>query len=696
MSLLTHSPIWFAPLCVLAGIIYAGALYFRDRFNRNYGSQLAALLGVIRFAAVTILCFFLLRPLLRSTKITVDKPIVLIAQDNSESIAIGKDSAFYRNEYLQQIRNLAAAFGDSYEVQTCTFGDHIRDGLDSINFSEKQTDFSELFNDVYNRYSGRNLGALIIASDGLYNRGANPVYGYKKLNVPVYTIGLGDTTSYRDLLIKEVAVNRLAYLGNQFPMEIVVEGKKASGESSAITISHQGKTLFTETFQPEVEMWSKTYRLNLDAKEIGLQKYTISVQRIAGEITYNNNVREVFIEVLDSREKILILAQSPHPDIAALAEAISSGDNYQVKTSLLKEFKDPILSYDFVIFHQLPAASAQGQDIIKQALEGGVPSMFVWGAATDFNAFNQLGIGFSLQAAKAGSTDVGGAVDDQFTLFQTDPLLSKIASDFPPLTIPFGDLSYSPGASPFMLQRLGTLKTKKPLIAFNRFGEKEKTALIAGEGIWRWRLEAFERTQSQEVFNDLCTRMTQYMCAGYNRSQFRVSSEHHFMENEPVIFFAELYNSAFEPLSGQEIRMNIRNEENQEFQFLFSQNGSSYRLDAGQLPVGNYKYEAYTGQGNTLLKATGQFSVSPVQAETMRTEADFRMLQQLARENNGSFASAREMQNLAEMIKTKKEIVSIAYENKSLDELINLRWILFLIIALLCLEWLLRKRAGTY
>ena len=36
------------------------------------------------------------------------------------------------------------------------------------------------------------------------------------------------------------------------------------------------------------------------------------------------------------------------------------------------------------------------------------------------------------------------------------------------------------------------------------------------------------------------------------------------------------------------------------------------------------------------------------------------------------------------------------HENKQLDDLINYKWILFLLIFLLGLEWLLRKRAGTY
>lgn len=38
------------------------------------------------------------------------------------------------------------------------------------------------------RYAGRNLGAVILATDGLYNEGSNPLYAYPELKVPVFTV----------------------------------------------------------------------------------------------------------------------------------------------------------------------------------------------------------------------------------------------------------------------------------------------------------------------------------------------------------------------------------------------------------------------------------------------------------------------------------------------------------------------------
>ena len=80
MSIITEYPLWFSILCVFAGLAYAGALYFRDDFNKNYGAAIALLLGFFRFAAVTILAFLLLKPLIKTIDRTTEKPIIPFAK----------------------------------------------------------------------------------------------------------------------------------------------------------------------------------------------------------------------------------------------------------------------------------------------------------------------------------------------------------------------------------------------------------------------------------------------------------------------------------------------------------------------------------------------------------------------------------------------------------------------------------------
>ncbi len=472
----------------MAGVIYAGALYFRDRFNRTYGTPLATFLGVLRFACVSLLCLFLLKPLIKTIEREVEKPIIVIAQDNSSSLCIGADSSYYRGAYLEQLQQLSASFGSDYDVRTLSFGDRVSEGIDSINYSNDYTDYSQLLEEVHTRFSGRNLGALIVASDGLYNRGSNPVYAYDKMNAPVFTIALGDTTVHKDALIADVAVNRLAYLGNRFPIEITVEGRKASGESATLTVSRKGNTVFSQAIVFNGNRSFHTIPLTLDASEIGLQRYTVSLSRISNEITFANNTREVFIDVLDSRQKVLILGQAPHPDLNALREAISSNESYRTDVRLAKEFNGRVDDYSLIIYHQLPSLGQVGSSILTSALEKKIPALFVWGANTDFNAFNALQTGWNLNNYKNNSTDIGGAYKEGFTLFTVDAKFESLIRTLPPLLVPFGDFAFSNGVQPIITQQVGSIATSKPLIGFNTVNEV-KYGLIAGEGLWRWRIQ---------------------------------------------------------------------------------------------------------------------------------------------------------------------------------------------------------------
>jgi hypothetical protein len=695
MSIVTQAPAWLMVFCLLAGIVYAGALYFRDRFNRTYGTPLAVTLGVLRFSCITFLALFLLKPLIKTIERTVEKPIIILAQDNSESLVIGADSSYYKNEYRTQLAELASSFGEDYDVRTFTFGERVHEGIDSLSFDEQLTDYSNLLDEIHTRFSGRNIGAIVMASDGLYNKGSNPVHSYKKLNVPIYTLALGDTTIHKDVLIAQVAANRLAYLGNRFPMEITVEGRKAAGETVTLTVSRKGTILFTQPVTFNEERSFQKIALTLEAGEIGLQRYTVSIDRIADEVTYVNNSKEVFIDVLDSRQKVLLLAAAPHPDIQAIREALIENKSYRVDAMLAKDFTGNLEEYSMIIWHQLPAMGGIGSGFITTASEKKIPGLFIWGSATDYALFSSYNLGVSLTNYRNTSTDISGSMQEAFSTFNWESNFPSLMHMMPPLQVPFGDFAFSPGLHTAIVQQVGTIKTGKPLIAFNEINEN-KFGFVLGEGLWRWRSTAFQQSESHDSFNELITKSVQYLASKEDKSLFRIQAKNDFAENEDIAFVAELYNASYEPIAGREISMQIMNEEGKEYSYTFSASGSMYQLNAGKLPVGHYTYVAKANSEGNVWTERGEFSVSPMQLEAINTIADHRLLNQFARENGGQLYYPSQMNQLSEDIRNKKEIVSVSYENKQLDELINVRWLVILILMLLSTEWLLRKRAGTY
>ncbi|MFN9800768.1 MAG: hypothetical protein ACK54P_12210, partial [Bacteroidota bacterium] len=250
------------------------------------------------------------------------------------------------------------------------------------------------------------------------------------------------------------------------------------------------------------------------------------------------------------------------------------------------------------------------------------------------------------------------------------------------------------GSTTFITQQVGRISTQRPLIAFNRYGDS-RVGLICGEGIWRWRLGAFQQYESHDAFTEWATKVVQYLAAKDDKSLFRVSGAQNIQENMPVIFQAEVYNESYEPQADKDVRMSIRNEEDEEFDYTFSSSGVRYTLNTGKLPPGNYRYRA-TVAGTSLPAETGEFSVIPLQLESAATIADHRLLRKLAEENGGALVQPDAMQELPGMIARISAVAPVSYENKELTDLINFRWLLAIILLLLSAEWLLRKRAGTY
>jgi len=72
------------------------------------------------------------------------------------------------------------------------------------------------------------------------------------------------------------------------------------------------------------------------------------------------------------------------------------------------------------------------------------------------------------------------------------------------------------------------------------------------------------------------------------------------------------------------------------------------------------------------------------------------MLYQLAVENSGSMFLPDSIEKLVSELKQNNNIKPVSFSTKDLIDLIELRWLFFIIIGLLSVEWFLRKFFGGY
>ena len=691
MSLITEYPFWLVIFCFAAGIAYSGVLYFRNKKLTEFTVWKLRLLSIFRFLVITIISFFLLSPLLKINNSIVEKPVIIIAQDNSESLIVGKNADFYKREYKQNLQKLIDKLNDKYEVKSYSFGDKINElkFVDSLNFNEKQTDLSSLFDEIDTRYSNRNVGAIVLASDGIYNKGSNPVFTSSKIKTPVYTIALGDTAIKKDVVIAKVEHNRLAYLGNKFPVQVIVNAKQYKGKSATLTINKGETILFTQVVNFNSDNFLVTIPFLLDATQVGMQHYKAQLTSLPEEISVSNNVSDFFIDVLDARQKVLILSDIPHPDIAALKQTIEFNKNYEVERLTITDFNKSVKKYNLVILYQLPNTSNPITKIIADLKALSTPVLLFTGANTLVK--NNLSIAGSTQKTNESEA----VLNQHFPLFTITDDLRNALKNFPAVVSPYTNNLIDNSSNVLLYQKIGVVETKNPLMVFNTEGDY-KSGIFFGEGIWRWRFQDFAEHGNHNMFDELISKTVQYLSVKVDKSFFKITGKTVFLENQPIELNAEVYNESYELINEPEVTISITNYENKKFPFSFNKSTNAYILNAGIMPVGEYTYEAKTKVGDKLYLQRGEFSVNALQVELVNTIADHQMLYSLAKKHDGEMVYPTELEQLAENLNNRDDIKSVSYFQKKLNDLINVKALFFLLLFLLSAEWFIRKRNGNY
>lgn len=699
MAIITEYSLWFVLVCLLVGAVYAFILYYKNkRFQLE--KRPSILMASLRGLAMAMICFLLLTPMLKLTTKNVAKPVILFAIDRSESVAAGKDSLFYKNELPKQIEKLRSSFGRQYEVETYFIGEQnvpqeSEENL-SIQYQDKETNLSSIFDELAMVYANRNLGAMVLMTDGIYNNGENPYYKAQKVSFPIYAVGLGNPDLQTDFLIAGIQHNSQTFKGNLAPVEIKVKATKLAGKKGRLTVMDQKENvLLDRAVAVSGNNFFETVKLTLEAKEKGIHRYKVILSELEGEVTYKNNVADFFMEVVDSREKIAIVYDAPHPDVSALKQAMELSEKYQVDVFSADEFKSAPADYSLIVLHQLPSATHPVNNLLTQAQKTGTSLLYVVGKQTNLNALNGLHPGMTIVQNKNLFNEAGAVYNDNFTSFNFSEEAKEMMKNYPPLQTIFGEYRTTVSANTFVFQKIGTVKTSDPLIAFSE-SHGQKVGIVAGTGIWQWKLYNYLYSQNHDAFNELVNQITLYLSVKNDKSFFRVSAKNLYNENESVVITAELYNDSYELVTEPDVEFTLVSEDKKQYNAIFSKQNNAYELDMGELPIGQYEWTATTTYGGKRYKKSGTFTVREIVVETQNLVADHDLLKSMANATDGKFFLPQDMQQIRKEIENNENITSIASYSKNYNLLLH-SWIYFAVLMLLlAMEWFLRKWNGGY
>ena len=685
----TYQPVWIF-LIIFIALAYSLTLYYREKILVDLKKYWLWILFSFRFLSIGIISFLCLGIILEKFNNKSQKPIIFIVQDQSESIIQTKDSSYYKGTYLKELQKLTNNLSNKFETIKYGFSNVVTNQVDS-NYNHKLTDVSMVLNQIYDQYNNRNIGAIVLATDGIYNQGQNPIYTLnRKPTVPIYTIGLGDTAILKDILIADLIHNDIAFLGNDFPVQVNVHQQGFKNKDLKVSLKQDGKVLQSKTVKTKSEEEDILIDFTLKAESIGYRKYTVSVSHVSDEFTHRNNDQNFYMNIIDGRQKILLTFGGTHPDIGAIKYVIKNNDNYDVDAIAIADLKGDLKGYDLIILHNYQKGNPTLDELLKT---NATPILNIVGLNADLITLSNANIGFSGQGDK--KEDVSFSPNPNFNEIIYPAEVTQMLSNAPPLASPQGNMKFSGGVNVIGFQKIGNINLTKPLVYVNE-KRNNRYAVILGEGIWRWRLFDQMQNESTENFERFISKLITYLAVKENKDPFKVNILNEYKETDQVIVRAELYNASYDLINEPEVTFTLKDDAGKELNNVFYRSTNAYELNLGNLNQGIYTWEAKTVfNGKPYLK-NGTFIVKESKLELAYLTANHRLLKNIAQLTSGQFMLPGQLNELEKVLLNREDILPITYQEKAFDDLIDYKWLFFIVVLFLTVEWFIRKFQGGY
>lgn len=683
-SILFELPQWLILICAAVGLLYAYLLY-RDK-RRPWGKTVNGLLFTIRAVLVFLLALFLLGPFIKYISNIYEDPLLIFAVDNSESIVLAKDSTEIYNTYSSVVSGISD-LEEGYKIE---YVDINAETFENVEFNDKLTNLHTLLKSIETKYQGRNVSDIVLLSDGIYNSGISPLFN--TYNFKVHTLAWGDTIPKEDVRIQRLRYNKVAYQGNKFPIVADVSAEGLDNVVVNVSLLKNGEVIDVARADLSGDDFEEVSFLT-DANESGLQRYTVTVETLDGEFNTRNNRENAIIDIVDGKENILMFAASPHPDIKAIRSAIEVNPNYRLDV-FVGDFIKPDSTagkYDLAILHKTTMEELRNK-LPGLPLIDDTPVLFINvdpGRNQEYNNSN----GVLEVLGKPGQKDLVTAVyNTAFSPFNYSRELAGLLEDLPPVIVPFGAYNPKPSTETLLFQRVGSIETGKPLMVFNT--EIPKRGIMAGDGLWRWKLYNFQQNKNNDLFNELILKPVQYLSSREDKRKFKVYPLKVTNINQPIME-TEVYNDLFERIYGNEIQLKVTGEDGNERNYTFSTSAGNTRFIVRDTEPGIYTYMATTTLNGQRETSSGEFIVSESNREAVNLKADYNLLRSLAGRQNGKFYRVEDYMTLVSELQESEPTVKI-HTTERYSSLVSFPWFFVLLIVLASVEWFLRKYMGGY
>ena len=710
-------------LLVLLSIIAIAFSIFTYRYTiPSIPKNKKILLITIRSIALVILLFAIFEPIYTSIKTYITKPKLAVLLDNSLSMVADDASGNRKTRYLNAIKQLDLSAFDS-DVIYYQFDEETKMidnfSIDSLSLDGNTTDISKAIRTINNIADATNTRAILLLSDGEFNTGNNPLFDAENFAKPIYTIGIGDTTEPKDIAIKSMLVNEIAYIDNPIPVNINFSSVGFSNVEVKVALLDDGKKISEQVVNLNSERTNYTLIFEYNPIKEGIRKLTATITQLENEITNKNNTHSEYVKVLKNDRKVVIFAGAPSPDFSFIKRVLSAEKGLEIITFVQKkaaEFytqptQQAITNADVIIFCGFPINSTPNNvlNMIKTEIDKDNKSlMFVAGLTTDYSKLKMFenNIPFQVVSSKQNEFMVSPLINADAL---ANPILRITGTDedislwnrLPPIFRTETFVKTNPDAEILSTMKVNNVEFKEPLLITREF-QNSKQLAIMGYGLYRWKMlgyassEAIGKTDTPDLFEILIENSYRWLSVKERSKLVNIrTTKKHFNQGEKIEFIGDIYDAAYVPIENANVKIEIGSGNDAREINMTSIGNGRYIGNVDGLPKSDFHFNATATLGSRNLgNDNGRFSIGELAVEYQNLKQNAALLKLISDRTLGKYYDATDLSSVAADIMNSNSFTTRPVSLQSDFLLWNWLGLLIIVILLFASEWFIRKRAG--
>ena len=240
------------------------------------------LLALLRSASLCLLILLLFEPIFQSITTSEQEPAIAILLDNSLSMTLKNSGELPRDFIRKNFSEETIGSIGALQPKLYAFANDAKEvrSVDSMNFSGGETDIAKALSAIKEKIQQENIQAVMLVTDGNVTAGFTPLYEAEELGIPVYTIGVGDTTEQQDLLVAKIFTNTIAYAETKLPMEVVVRNNGYDNISIMASLFENGKMLEQKILHLTQAQRDYPLSFSIPLATEGMKKFTVSISAL--------------------------------------------------------------------------------------------------------------------------------------------------------------------------------------------------------------------------------------------------------------------------------------------------------------------------------------------------------------------------------------------------------------------------------